>query len=95
MNKSDAALCATQKSLGSPDGAFITASPGRWVVRAVPQTVFYFIRSAMTWFIANVFPYRNRVSNEAFEVLEPDDGKPSCPVLRGPGDRKVAWLLDD
>ena len=49
----------------------------------------------MTWFIANVFPYRNRVSNEAFEVLEPDDGKPSCPVLRGPGDRKVAWLLDD
>lgn len=49
----------------------------------------------MTWFIANVFPYRNRVSlNGAFEVLEPDDGKPSCPVLRGPGDRKVAWLLD-
>lgn len=50
----------------------------------------------MTGFIANVFPFRNRVSlNEAFEVLEPDDGKPSCPVLRGPGDRKVAWLLDE
>ena len=49
----------------------------------------------MTGFIAKVFPYRNRVSlKEAFEVLEPDDGKPSCPVLRGPGDR-VAWLLDD
>ena len=50
----------------------------------------------MTGFIAKVFSFRNRVSpNEAFEVLEPDDGKPSCPVLRGPGDRKVAWLLDN
>ena len=49
----------------------------------------------MTWFIANVFLYRNRVSlNGAFEVLEPDGGKPSCPVLRGPGDRKAASLLD-
>ena len=49
----------------------------------------------MTWFIANIFPYRNRASQkEAFEVLEPDGGKLSRPVLRGPGDRKVAWLLD-
>lgn len=27
-------------------------------------------------------------------MLEPDDGKLSCPVLRGPGGRKAAWLLD-
>ena len=26
-------------------------------------------------------------------MLEPDEGKLSSPVLRGPGDRKVAWLL--
>src|SRR5664279_3538513 len=94
MNKPDSALCARQNSLGSPDGDFIIASPGAWVVRAVPTTVFYFIPSAMTGFIANIFPSRNRVSpNEAFEVLEPDDGKLSCPVLRGLGDRKVVQLL--
>ena len=64
------------------------------MVRAVPTTVFYFIPSAITGFIANIFPSRNRVSpNEAFEVLEPDDGKLSCPVLRGLGDRKVARLF--
>ena len=74
MNKTDSALRATQKSLGSPDGAFIIASPGLWVVRAAPRTAFYFIRSAMTRFIANIFPYRNRVSpKEAFEGLEPCD----------------------
>ena len=94
MNKPDSALCARQNSLGSRDGGFIIASPGGWVVRAVPTTVFYFIPSAMTGFIANIFPSRNCVSpNEAFEVLEPDDGKLSCPVLRGLGDRKVARLL--
>jgi hypothetical protein len=40
----------------------------------------------MTGFIAYVFLSLNRVSfQEAFEALEPDDGKLSRPVLRGPG----------
>ena len=40
----------------------------------------------MTGFTACVFLYPSRVSfNETFEVLEPDDGKLSRPVLRGPG----------
>ena len=57
-------------------------------------TAFYFIPSAMTGFIVNVFPFRNRVSyKEAFEGLELGEGKPSRPVLRGPGGRKAAWLL--
>ena len=30
---------------------------------------------------------------EAFEGLEPDEGKLSRPVLRGPGSRTAAWLL--
>jgi hypothetical protein len=35
-----------------------------------------------------------RVSyKEAFEGLELGEGKPSRPVLRGPGGRKAAWLL--
>jgi len=34
-----------------------------------------------------------RLPNEAFEELEPDGGKLSCPVLRGLGDRKVVQLL--
>jgi hypothetical protein len=63
----DFALCATQNSLGSPDGLFITASPVCWVVHAVPQTAFCFIQNAMTGFIACVFLYRRRVSlPEAF-----------------------------
>jgi len=38
----------------------------------------------MTGFIGYAFPYPNRVSfQEAFEVLEQDDGKLSRPVLRG------------
>jgi hypothetical protein len=43
--------------------------------------------SAMTGFIAYVFfLYPSRVSSqEAFDVLSPDDGKLSRPVLRGPG----------
>src|SRR6202022_2294235 len=42
------------------------------------------IQSATTGFIANIFPYQNRVSlKEAFEGLEPDEGKLSRPVLRG------------
>jgi hypothetical protein len=49
----------------------------------------------MTGFIAYVFLYPNRVSlQEAFEVLEPDDGKLSRPVLRGPGPSNGVWLLD-
>jgi hypothetical protein len=64
------------------------------VVRQVLPTAFYFIPSAMTGFIVNVFPFRNRVSyKEAFEGLELGEGKPSRPVLRGPGGRKAAWLL--
>jgi hypothetical protein len=48
----------------------------------------------MTGFIVIVFPFRNRVSSkEAFEGLELGEGKPSRPVLRGPGGRKAAWLL--
>src|SRR5208282_2140093 len=55
---------------------------------------FYFIPSAMTGFIVSVFPFRNRVSStEAFEGLELGEGKPSRPVLRGPGGRKAARLL--
>jgi hypothetical protein len=48
----------------------------------------------MTGFIVSVFPFPNRVSpKEAFEELELSEGKPSRPVLRGPGGRKAAWLL--
>jgi len=60
----------------------------------VLRTAFYFIPSAMTGFIVSVFLFRNRVSlKEAFEGLELGEGKPSRPVLRGPGGRKAAWLL--
>jgi hypothetical protein len=94
MNNVDSARCAIQKSPGSRAGAFITASPVRWGVQQVLRTAFYFIPSAMTGFIVNVFPFRNRVSSkEAFEGLELGEGKPSRPVLRGPGGRKAAWLL--
>ena len=59
-----------------------------------PKTAFCFIQSATTGFITNIFPYRNRVSlKEAFEGLEPDDGKLSRPVLRGPGPSNGVWLL--
>ena len=48
----------------------------------------------MTGFIVSVYSFRNRVSSkEAFEGLELGEGKPSRPVLRGPGGRKAAWLL--
>jgi len=44
---------------------------------------FCFIPSAMTEFIAYVFLYPNRVPLKgALEVLEPDDGKLPCPVLK-------------
>src|SRR5262250_1161360 len=94
MNNVVSARCAIQKSPGSPAGAFITASHVRWVVRQLLATAFYFIPSAMTGFIVSVFPFRNRVSSkEAFEGLELGERKLSRPVLRGPGGRKVAWLL--
>ena len=58
------------------------------------RTAFYFIPSAMTGFIVSVFPFPNRVSpKEAFGGLELGEGKPSRPVLRGPGGRNAAWLL--
>ena len=60
----------------------------------MPRTAFYFIPSAVTGFIVNVFSFRNRVSfKEAFEGLELGEGKPSRPVLRGPCGRKAARLL--
>jgi len=50
----------------------------------------------MIGFMVNIFPFRSRVSfKEAFEGLELGEGKLSCPVLRGPGGRKAAWLLGD
>ena len=49
----------------------------------------------MTGFIAYVFLSLNRVSLKgAFEVLEPDDGKLSRPVLRGSGLSNGVRLLD-
>ena len=49
----------------------------------------------MTGFIASVFLYPNRVSFlEAFEALEPDDGKLSRPVLGGPGPSNGVRPLD-
>src|SRR6266576_5022001 len=50
MNNADSALCAIQKSPGSRAGAFTTASPACWVVRKVPRTACYFIRSATRGF---------------------------------------------
>ncbi len=50
----------------------------------------------MIGFMVSIFPFRSRVSfKEAFEELELGEGKLSCPVLRGPGDRKAAWLLGE
>jgi hypothetical protein len=50
----------------------------------------------MTGFIASVFLFPNRVSHwEAFEVLEPDDGKLSRPVLRGLDPSNGVRLLGD
>jgi hypothetical protein len=50
----------------------------------------------MIGFMVSIFPFRSRVSfKEAFEGLELGERKLSCPVLRGPGGRKAAWLLGD
>ena len=49
----------------------------------------------MTGFIVSVFSFQNRVSpTEAFEGLEPGEGKLSRPVLRGLGSREAARPLD-
>ena len=77
MNNAASALCVRPESPVLPDGAFIIASLGRRAVRLVPRTAFCYIPSAMTGFTACVFRFPNRVSlKEAFEVLEPDEGKP-------------------
>ena len=60
------------------------------------KTAFCFIQSATTGFTANVFPYHIRVSlKEAFEGPEPDEGKLSRPVLRGPAPSNGGWLLGE
>ena len=60
------------------------------------KTAFCFIQSATTGFTANVFPYHIRVSlKEAFEGPEPDDGRLSRPVLRGPAPSNGGWLLGE
>jgi hypothetical protein len=76
------------------DGSALGVVQPDFMARQVLRTAFYFIPSAMTGFIVSVFPFRNRVSSkEAFEGLELGEGKPSRPVLRGPGSRKAVWLL--
>src|SRR6266478_3847227 len=95
MNNVVSVRHARLKSPASRDGACTPASPASWVVRPVPRTASYFIPSAMTGFTACVFLSPNRVSlNEALEVLEPDDGKLSRPVLRGPAPSNGIRLLD-
>lgn len=89
------ALLAVLGSPGLRAGVCTTASLVRWVVRPAQRTASYSTPSAMTGFTANVFLSLNRVSfQEAFEVLEPDDGKLSRPVLRGPGLSNGVRLLD-
>lgn len=95
MNSTVCALYATKRSPGPRDGVCTIASLAQWVVRPVRRTASYFIPSARTGYIACVFPYPRRISfQEAFEALEPDHGKLSCPVLRGPGLSNGVRLLD-
>ena len=62
----------------------------------MPRIASCFIPNAMTGFVASVFLFPNRVSPwEAFEVLEPDDGKLSRPVLRGLDPSDGVRLLGD
>ena len=76
--------CATPGSPGSLLGVFIITSRVPWVVPRLQKTASCSIQSATTGFIANIFPYRNRISlKEAFEGPEPYAGKLSRPVLRG------------
>ena len=95
MNRAVSALFVISRSPGLRDGACTIASLAPWVARPARRTVSCFIPSAMTEFISYVFLYPNRVSfQEAFEALEPDDGKLSRPVLRGPGLSNGVRLLD-
>ena len=58
------------------------------------RTASCFIQSATTGFTAKGFLSHYRVSpKEAFKGPEPDDGKPSRPVLRGPAPSNGGWLL--
>jgi hypothetical protein len=60
----------------------------------VQRTASCFIQSATTGFTAKGFLSHYRVSpKEAFKGPEPDDGKPSRPVLRGPAPSDGGWLL--
>jgi hypothetical protein len=60
----------------------------------VQRTASCFIQSATTGFTAKGFLSHYRVSpKEAFKGPEPDDGKPSRPVLRGPAPSNGGWLL--
>ena len=96
MNNLASAPYAKSASPGSRVGVFIVASPVCWAARTASRTVLYFIQSATTGFIANLFPSRNRVSlKEAFEGPEPYDGKLSRPVLRGPAPSNGGWLLGE
>jgi hypothetical protein len=94
-NRAVFVLFAKLRSPGLRDGACTTASLALWVAQPALRTVSCFIPSAMTGFIASVFLFPNPVSfQEAFEALEPDDGKLSRPVLRGPGSSNGVRLLD-
>jgi len=96
MYKPASAPSARRVLPGSRVGVFIIASPACWTARTASRTVPYFIQSATTGFIASIFSSRNRVSpTEAFEGPEPDDGKLSRPVLRGPAPSNGGWLLGD
>ena len=60
----------------------------------MPRTASCSIQSATTGFTAKGFLYHHRVSpKEAFKGPEPDDGKPSRPVLRGPAPSNGGRLL--
>jgi hypothetical protein len=60
----------------------------------VPRTAFCFIQTATTGFTAKGFLYHYRVSpKEVFKGPEPDDGRPSRPVLRGPAPSNGGRLL--
>ena len=95
MNNVVSVWHARPKSPASRDGACTPASPASWVVRPVPRTASYFIPSAMTGSTdLRLSVSKPRLPQRGFEVLEPDDGKLSRPVLRGPGPSNGVRLLD-
>jgi hypothetical protein len=90
------ASCVIRTSPGSRAGVSIIASPAGRVVPRAQITVFCFIPSATTGFTPKAFSFPNRVSlKEAFEGLEPDDGKLSRPVLRGLAPSNGGGLLGE